>query len=86
VLHDKIREDLPTDRIATLDDLKGKAKETEKLSKHKNLEIEVGRIWKVRTKIVPVITGGLETIKMDQTRAFSCSQATCRPHNYRSHK
>jgi hypothetical protein len=38
-------------------------KETEKLSKYKDVEIEVSRVWKVRTKIMPVITGALGTIK-----------------------
>jgi len=38
-------------------------KETEKLSMYKDLKIEVGRIWKVRTKTVPVTTGALRTIK-----------------------
>ena len=40
-------------------------KGTEKLSKYKDLEIEVSRMWKVRTKIVPVITGALGTIKKE---------------------
>ena len=38
-------------------------KETEQLSKYKVLEIDVSRMWKLRTKIVPVIIGALETIK-----------------------
>ena len=38
-------------------------KETEKLSKYTDLEIEVSRMWKVRTKIVPVIIAALGTIK-----------------------
>jgi hypothetical protein len=38
-------------------------KETEKLSKYKDLETEVNRMWKVRTKTVPLIIGALETIK-----------------------
>jgi len=40
-------------------------KETDKLSKHKHLEIEGSKMWKVRTKIVPVIIGTLETIRWD---------------------
>jgi hypothetical protein len=40
-----------------------KTKETEKLSKYKDLEIEVIRMWRVRTKTVPFITGALGTIK-----------------------
>jgi len=39
--------------------------ETEKLRKYKDLEIEVSRMWKVRTKVVPVITGALGTIKKE---------------------
>jgi hypothetical protein len=31
-------------------------KETEKLSKYKDLENEVSRLWRARIKIVPVIT------------------------------
>jgi len=41
-----------------------------KLSKHKDLEIKVSSIWKVLTKIVPVIIAALGTIKkgLDQDR------------------
>ena len=49
--------------IAIPDDSNVNTKETEKLSKYKYLEIEVSRMWKVRTKIVPVTTGALGTIK-----------------------
>jgi hypothetical protein len=38
-------------------------KKTEKLSKYIDLESEVSRMWKVRTKVVPVITGALRTIQ-----------------------
>ena len=38
-------------------------KETEKLSQYKDLEIEVSGMWKVGTKIVPVIIGALGKIK-----------------------
>jgi hypothetical protein len=34
-------------------------KETERLSKYKDLEIEVSRMWKVRTKIVSITNGAL---------------------------
>jgi len=43
--------------------LKFKRKETEKVITCKDLEIEVSRMWKVRTKIVPVITGALGEIE-----------------------
>ena len=37
-------------------------KETEKLSKYQALESEINRIWKLRTKVVPVIIAALGTI------------------------
>ena len=39
------------------------AKEFEKLSKYKDLEIEIQRMWKLRTSTVPVIVGALGMIK-----------------------
>jgi hypothetical protein len=38
-------------------------KETEKLSKYKDLEIQFSGIWKARTKNVPFIIGESGTIK-----------------------
>jgi hypothetical protein len=38
-------------------------KENEKINKYKDLEVEVRRMWKVRIKITPVITGALGTMK-----------------------
>jgi hypothetical protein len=38
-------------------------KETEKLITYKDQEIGVSRMWKVGTKIVPLIIGASETIK-----------------------
>jgi len=49
--------------IAITDKSEVNTKEIEKLSKYKDLEIEVRRMWEVRTKIVPFITGALGTIK-----------------------
>jgi len=45
--------------IAIQEDLNINTKETEKLSKYKDLEIKVSRMWKVRTKTVPVIIAAL---------------------------
>ena len=63
LLHDKKEKTcLPID-IALLVDSNVNTKETEKLSKLKDLEIKVNSMWKVKTKIVPVITGALGIIK-----------------------
>jgi hypothetical protein len=51
--------------IAIADDPSVNRKETEKLSKYKELEIAGSRKWKVRTKTVPVTAGALGTIKME---------------------
>ena len=37
-------------------------KEVEKILKYKNLTIEIQRIWNVKTKAIPVITGTTGTI------------------------
>ena len=39
------------------------AKEFDKLSKYKDLEIKIQRMWKLRTSTVPVIVGALGMIK-----------------------
>jgi hypothetical protein len=63
VLHDKKGKTSLLIDIATPDGSNVNRKEIEKLSKYKDLEIEVSRMWKVRTKIVSVIIGALGTIK-----------------------
>jgi hypothetical protein len=49
--------------IAMPDDSNVNTKEIEKLRGYKNLKIEVSRMWKVKTKIIPVMTEVLGTIK-----------------------
>ena len=63
VLHDKKEKTYVLVSIAIPDDSNVNTKESEKLSKYKDLEIEVSRMWKVWTKIVPVIIGALGTNK-----------------------
>jgi len=69
--------------VAITDDSNVNIKATEKLSKCKDLDIDVSRMWKVRTKIVPPITGALGTIKKGLDQNVSCPQVTRRPQSYR---
>jgi hypothetical protein len=46
----------------------------EKPSRYKDLEIEGSRMWKVRTKIMPVIIGELGTIKKGLDRNLQLLQ------------
>ena len=39
------------------------AKEFEKFSKYKDLEIEIAKIWRMKTKTIPVIVGALDIRK-----------------------
>ena len=43
-------------------------KEVEKLSKYKDLEIEVAKMWELKTTTVPVVVGALGLIKKDLER------------------
>ena len=38
-------------------------KEIEKKSKFKNLELEIKRMWQMKTEVIPVVVGALVTIK-----------------------
>jgi hypothetical protein len=56
--------------IALPDDPNIYTKETAKLSQYKELDIAVSRVWKVRTKTVPVTIGALGTIKKGLEQNF----------------
>ena len=47
---------VPSDRNIAL-------KETEKKSKYKDLELEIQRMWHMKTIVIPVVVGALGTVK-----------------------
>jgi hypothetical protein len=63
ILHGKEEKTCLLIDTAIRDDSKVDTKETEKLRKDEDREIEVSRMRKVRSKIVPVITGARGRIK-----------------------
>jgi len=70
VLHDKTEKTCLLIDVAISDDSNLNTKETEKLSKYKDLEIDVSRMWRLRTKIVPVIIEALGTVKRGLDQNF----------------
>jgi hypothetical protein len=56
--------------VAIQHDSNVNTKEIENLRKYRDIEIEVNRIWKVRTKILAVIIGPLGTIKKGLDQNF----------------
>jgi hypothetical protein len=79
VLHGKMEKNCLLNEIAMPNDWNINTKETEKLSKYEDLEITVKRMWKVRTKIVSVITGALGTIEKALDQNLQSLPVTHRP-------
>lgn len=40
-------------------------KEEEKITKYQDLRIEVSRLWKTKTKVIPIVVGALGSIPKD---------------------
>ena len=47
--------------VAVPDDVNVSKKETEKRLKYKDLQIEISRMWNVKTKVIAVVVGALGT-------------------------
>ena len=54
--------------VSVPDDKNTLLKEAEKISKYKDLEIEIHRMWNVKTKVFPVVVGALGTLRKDFTK------------------
>jgi len=46
-------------------------KEADKILKYKDLTIEIQRMWNVKTKVIPVITGATGTISVSFSKYVS---------------
>ena len=44
-------------------------KEAEKILKYKDLTIDIQRMWNVKTKVIPVVIGVIETISKSFNRS-----------------
>ena len=55
---------VPSDRNIVL-------KETEKKSKHKDLELEIQRMWHMKTVVIPVVVGALGPVKKGMVENLS---------------
>ena len=51
--------------VSIPDDKNIALKEAEKFSKYKDFEIEINRMWNVKTKIVLAVVGALGTVRKD---------------------
>ena len=52
-------------------------KEMEKKSKYKDIEIEIQRMWKMKTEVIPIVIGALGTIRKGMEDNILTVQKTC---------
>jgi hypothetical protein len=63
IFHNKKEKQCLLIDVAVPDDANISLKEAEKISKYKDLEIEISRMWKTNTIVIPVVVGALGTMK-----------------------
>ena len=68
VIHDRKSKTCMLIDASVPDDKNIALKEAEKISKYKDLEIEINRMWNVKIKVVPVVVGALGTLRKDFAR------------------
>ena len=64
MLVDKSKKSFHIIDVAIPEDSGAKEKEAEKVEKYQNLARELRRMWEVKTKVVPVVLGALETVPL----------------------
>ena len=62
IIHDKINKQCTLIDVSIPTDRNTSVKTFEKLSKYKELAIEVEKMWKIKTKTVPIIIGALGVV------------------------
>jgi len=62
IIRDKEKGTCMLRHVAISGDINVIEKETDKVLKHKDLTIEIQRMWSVKTKVIPVIIGATGTI------------------------
>lgn len=61
IIHNRKKHECLLVDVAVPADVNVSKKEVEKMSKYKDLEIEIARMWKTKTKVIPVVVGALGT-------------------------
>ena len=76
-MHSHKRGSIPLDplliliNVAIPSDKNTSTKVSEKISKYKDLEIEITRMWQMKTEIIPVVIGTLGVIKKGSEKFMS---------------
>lgn len=72
IYHDKHKRTCLIIDVAVPDDSNVAQKEVEKLTKYKDLQIEIQRMWGVRAQVIPVVIGALGTMSKKFKDYLNC--------------
>ena len=68
IIHKRTKAECLLIDVSVPDDANISKKEAEKIFKYKDLEIKISRMWKTKTRVVPVIVGALGTVSAEFER------------------